>query len=98
MPTRQGAAILTLAIFFLSGCAIGRVGSDGELSGMAVGRARLEYCEPPPAATPCACNEPRRRSAPRACRRIAGGSLSGGFADALDAAIAAIAAYFGMGS
>ena len=97
-----GWALLCVAVPWMTGCAVGVIRPDGTVLGAALGRARIEHCEPVP--TPLVVvyglpktPTPRAGKAATACDRIAGGSLSGGVADALDAAITALAAYFGIG-
>ena len=104
---RQAAPILVslgwivawcVVAVWLAGCAVGRITPAGSIECAALGRARCEVCVPVPVpvvvlATP----GPKPTRAPTVCRRVTGGSLSGGLADTLEAAATAVGAYFGIG-
>lgn len=68
----------------LSGCAMGRVSASGEVSGFAIGRAKLEHCI-------------RAEGKPQ-CNRISGGAMSSGFGELVESALGAVAAWWGAGA
>lgn len=82
---------LAIAALALCGCAAGIVRSD-YVAGVAVGHGELEVC----AAGPPRCEA--GVSDERDCKHIKGGYFSTGFAGFLEAAVSAVAAYFGGGN
>lgn len=87
------AAVLA-SLLLVAGCAVGRVTSDGQLTGVALGRSALIWCAPADGCQP----PPTPGAPPMTCRRIEGGNLSTGAADFLAACIDAIIAYFSAGA